>query len=1161
MNAFFRTLASGLACLTTSGLALPSIEMPNEWAAPLDSGKGMILVEKESGQARVIFFNGSFDIFESGPVITHLPGVTGLNTGLENGGDEYAIISSVTTNSTRFLNTNTLGQTTFQPEVPGPITAIPLRLNAGDPPAVHNLSRYGDASQVLRRYIDIFSGSPTPSGGTVSTLPVNDLQPSTIPGSPDQKAGVASIEVGGIVNLYEVRSTGGSASYSVIAGGGTAGEQLATQVIGDDGRRCIIRYRKGSTNTIIVTEGYNGFPVSSNLASVLPFPIGSIMAVPPGVPSAPHGVIITSEDGSSAIYAHINLGTTYLTQHTFIPQGGNAISGVVPVIGRGILVLEGDSGSRVSKVWRGFQNPGGGWTEVNGGSLNAWLPPQQNFATLFWFNGTPLVDPTAEIIKLETMADWTRKTAPVPIPALIELSNLLNPADGLIPSGTVATTTPTGATHLLTSQHEEQVSLTALDTNYAIQSPSVAIAPDSGDYTAAVTVTALFDPAANELFFREDVPGSAWTPFTTQTIGYPSSWLFYARNLSTGVAGPIIRRDFTFSTVSPNTLDTDRDGVPDYVERHLGLDPAGGPDSDGDFQSDLEEILAPTDPADSNSNTPPTATRTPPFLGEGFELIAQAYNGSNQAASPANDHTVATTEDDFPGETLFSYDLHGNLLAEENVVELTAPPSLAGNDGAYMAIGTPVPEDFWITLATPISFGVLDVLNPARTGREVLKVMQRPINPIASVVSVPTGTDRDADALAWIAAATAAHGSHEVVTSITELRPVDNAVSALAEQAIYDSLLTLPSGTQTALGVPASINDFTIFPQRNGETSRTGFTAEMFAALRNAGCNFPALMTLLETASADATVNALANSISNTHASSSAANPLMALPLDAFRSIIQTGGIVDPAPGDTARPDPYAGLSGSAITSAKATFDSILGQVAGTKRPVATWFLVIGPSTTPLHQYDYIRQGTTDKVFLMDRFGDRQLLEQGLGLAQGAVFEITGFTDVTPPAGFIGMEFISIDSVVTPLASDTDTNGNLLDDGWENVFFGDLGVVGPFDPHPISGHSYLQYHLTGADPRSGSLTDPIVFLMPTNIYLEWIPAATAYDLHFQFPAEFIDDFDFVLESSEDLTGFNGPANNGALVTVSPGNYRWRLEISESNLDANFFRIGVSLAAP
>ncbi len=216
------------------------------------------------------------------------------------------------------------------------------------------------------------------------------------------------------------------------------------------------------------------------------------------------------------------------------------------------------------------------------------------------------------------------------------------------------------------------------------------------------------------------------------------------------------------------------------------------------------------------------------------------------------------------------------------------------------------------------------------------------------------------------------------------------------------------------------------------------------------------------------------------------------------------------------------------------------------------------PNTTPLHQYDYLLQGTADKIWLVDHFGDRQLLEQGLGLALGSVFEVTGFTDVTVPAGFTGLEFIRIESVVTPLASDTDANGNLLDDGWENVFFGDLGVIGPFDPHPVTGHSYLQYHLSGADPRSGSLATPILNLIPDGINLVWVPAATAYNLHFTFPAEFQDRFDFALESSSTLAGFTGPANTGALVEVSPGNYRFRIKIAESNLDTNFFRIGISL---
>jgi len=1158
MNAFTRFLTVLPFIASASLSAAPSVQLPNEWAAPLEGGNALVLVQTATGQTRVMRFSGAFSGVDSGPIQTNLPGVTGLNTGLNSGGSEHAIIASTSANSIQLLNTNTFDLTTLQPNTPGPITAVPLRQLATDPPAVHTLSKYGDTAEVLQKYTGLFSGSPVAEGNLINFFPVNDLQPTLDPTSPSGRLGLASIFISGQHGLYEVRAIPGNISYSLVTGGGTEGEKIASLCRGDDTRLCALRYQPGATSVNVVTLPYNGFPSGHLTSNLLPFPIGSITAVTQGIANAPHGVLITSQNGNTSIYAHLSGGQNFITQATFTPQAPNKLNGIIPVPGRGFLLLEGPALSRESTSWRGFSNSGTGWTQANSGSLSAWLPPQQNFATLFWFNGTPLIDPAAEIIKLETRGDWTRKTTSGAIPPQIELSDLLAPAQGLTPSSLVTPAAPAGATYLITSQHEAGVSISALDTDIAIQSPSLSISPPSGDYDSSLTVTALYDTEAHELFYREDLPGSPWQNFENITVGYPSTWLFYVQNLNTGTAGPIISRSFTFSSVNPNLLDTDQDGVPDYVERSLGLDPGSGADHDGDFQSDLEEILAGTLANDHNNNTPPGDPRTPPFLGEGFEIITQAFNATGQGASPFNEFLITTTEDDFPGETLRAFDMHGNLVAAENVIELTTPLALAGQDGAFMAIGSPISERAWIALASPTSFGVLDVPNPTRTGREILKVMQRPSNPVASVVTTPGGLDRDADAAAWITAAQAAHGAHVTVSAITELHPVDNAVSALAEQALFSSLQTLDPNLQTELGVPATIKNFTLFPNRRGETSRVGFSKKMFQALIDSGCDFPAMHALLEGAAANPTVLSVANSMASLHATNSDTQPLMALPLDAFRSLIQTGGIVDPAPGNPVRADPYSSISPANLTSVKTTFDTLLGQVAGTKRPTATWFLVISPSTTPLHQYDYLRQGTPDKVWLVDHFGDRQLLEQGLGLAQSSVFEVTGFTDVTVPAGFTGMEFIRIESVVTPLASDTDTNGNLLDDGWENVFFGDLGVVGPFDPHPISGHSYLQYHLSGADPRSGSLTTPILNLIPTSIEIAWIPAATAYDLHFIFPAEFQDRFDFTLQSSNTLSAFVSSAHVGELVEVSPDNYRFRIQVAESNLDSNFFRIEISL---
>lgn len=1161
MKAFIQSLLAVflLPCSDLPGAA--SVQLPHEWAAPLEEGKAMALVQTETGQARIIVFKSDFSLGDAVTVRTDLPGVTGVNTGLFASGGEHVIISSIDTNGVRFLNSNDFSVTSFQPEVPGPVTAIPLRQFPGDPPSIHQLSKYGDASEVVRRYSDLFAASPTPLGVAIDDFPIYDLQPARIPGDPGAQAGVFSVLTSpGGPRLYEIYADGANVDYKPLPGTGSADERLVADCLGSDGRSCVIRYQPGEITATIVTRPYSGFSEASQLSDPLPFPIGTISAVPPGVAGAPHGVIVSSEDGTTAIYAHIIDGKTFSSEATFVPQGSNLFAGVLAIPGRGIVALEGPAGSRATTSWQGYQSSGGAWTSTGSGLFGAWLPPQTDFATLFWFNSTPLVDPTAEIIKLETQGDWTRKTSPDPIPPGVELSQLADPQNGLVPFSSVAPIAPPGAKFLLTSQPEDFVSITALGSDLTIQTPALSISPPSGDYDRPLTVTALFDEGGSDVFMREDQPGSPWVPFETLTVGYPSSWLFYARSQSTGVASPIQRRDYTFSSVDLNSLDSDNDGVPDYVERDLGLDPAGGADSDGDFQSDLEEILNDTDPADHESNTPPEDPRNAPFLGEGFELIAQAFDASGQGASPANPFDPGTAEDDFPGETLRAFDMHGQLLAEANVSGLAAPPALAGQDGAFMQVGTPVDEASWITLTSPTSFGVLDVLEPARTGREILKVMQRPVNPVAEVVTSPTGTDRAADAQAWITAAKATYGSHETIGELTELRPIDNALSALAEQALFDALQTLDEAIRIDLGVPTVIEQFTLFPQRNGESARTPFSSEMWEELRNAGWDFPALFASLETVRMDSTMVTLANSITSTYVANSGINPLMALPFDAFRSIIRTGSIVDPAPGDPPRSDPYGAIAGSTLTTAKTSFDDELALVSDFQRSTETWFIVIAPSTTPLHDYDYQRQGTSDKVWLVDRFGDRVLLEQGLGLAEGTIFEITGYPDVTAPAGFLGFEPIRIESVVAPQASDTDANGNLLDDDWEQVFFGELGVVDPFEPHPVTSHSYLQYHLSGADPRSGSLDSsvPVLTVFPHDITFTWVPVGSFYNLSFDFPAEFVDRFDFVLQSSSDLGGFAGPANIGPMETESPGTYSFRIETSESNLEANFFRIGISL---
>lgn len=87
MKVNFLSLTTSLALLHSPLGATPSLRLPHEWAAPLESGSSLVLVDSDTGQTRLIKFDGNFAGDDSGPIRTNLPEVTGLNTGLQEGGD------------------------------------------------------------------------------------------------------------------------------------------------------------------------------------------------------------------------------------------------------------------------------------------------------------------------------------------------------------------------------------------------------------------------------------------------------------------------------------------------------------------------------------------------------------------------------------------------------------------------------------------------------------------------------------------------------------------------------------------------------------------------------------------------------------------------------------------------------------------------------------------------------------------------------------------------------------------------------------------------------------------------------------------------------------------------------------------------------------------
>lgn len=1173
MKTVSQLLSLFLLATTPSLVAAPATELPHEWAAPHETDSGYSLIDRATGQIRTFTVSASGSVTQTNLQESDLSEVSGVVSGYDNSGGEKVVLSSKTADEIVFSSISGATISRYNPPQKGPVAAVPLQ-GPSDGPGLLIHAAYPAQGEGLS-FVDSPHGSPT-VGLTSDNLPdLEHLQPVLNPDS-SARQGIATHQLSGVTSLYEVTRTSSSNWTGTVKNPITAGSHLATTITGTDGRGLTLAFVFGSNALQIFTHDFAGF--ANNLANTTaPFPIGSISALPASVPNALPGVLLTSVDGLIAAYAHVINGNQITIQQTFTASGTDAFTGLIAVPNRGIIQLLGDASDRVTTDWRYLAHNGTNFGVVSTGALSSPLPSNDDFATLFWYDAPPFVSPIANLVKLERLPDWTSGGGS--LPASLAQENYLSSITGLGNSSPITPATPNGATYVLTNQIQDNVSLSSLASNSSLLSPSLAIAPASGTYSNSLTITANYERTSYALYVREEGPGATWTLYQDAiTVGYPSEWAFHLRNLATGEDGPITTRSYDFS-VPLNELDSDNDGVPDYVERAYGLDPNGGADSDLDFQSDLEEILAGTDPNDADSQTA-EALRNPPFIGTGFFLSAQAYNPAGEFASPANDNGTPTDDnDDFTGEEIQAHTMQGSFLTRANVEEISGS-SLNGQYGAFIDGGTSLSEREWLVLSSPLYFELgIDPATAKRDGRETYRVLQRPVVPTLADGNtfVPSGDDLAADAAGWLAGITASAASHTPTSALTRLDPEDNAIAILAEKSVHESLLALSSSLSAAdyaaLNIPADSSDFTLFEERVADSLRSGLTDEMTTVLQAAGYDFNALLSYLDTgARASAAIVNVSDAIYARHATVSDSNPLMALPLDALRSLLLTGAIEDPnaevaatfnPDGSVAttitRSNPYATIPASLLATAKGNFDTLLAGIGDTKRPVETWTVVIESPSTLGHRYNYRRMSNSNLAWFIDGAGERFTFEAGLGLNLGTLFTISGFVDTSPITGFDTMEITSIDLVVTPTATDNDQNGNLLDDEWERFFFGGLGVNGPNEPHPTTGHPYLQYYITGADPRAADLTVPIASLIPSDVEIVWQSDFNAFDIEFDFPDAYVDSFQFQLASSTELTGFSGPMQLGGLTSLGMNRHSLRITTADSTLPKKFFQIQYSLS--
>lgn len=1142
-------LVGGLTLATVT--ARPSSRLAAEWFVPSESsGKKFSLIDQATGQVRLGSVSSDGSTSFSQPLTTGVRNVSDVAGG-RFGTDELLAVTSPEANRVAVLS-------------PNATVPVARSLQGFSGLGVSGLAEIRSGTSLELALASIFNGgatgtrmeavgSPGSSPGllalTDNALAIRSMEPfSDLAGTTTVAIYRAASGTNTAVGFIQRSTTSMTAVSKVLFSGDL---QLVCDVTTAASERILVGYRSGMTlaHLLKVSLPLTTASSLSNTTITLPYPVSAVLPVlAGGAGNLTDGIILIAADGSRAEGFRVNAAATGLvtTGLVFTPPAGSLVTGLLPLPGIGLVKLSGATASGPSSAFETMIWNGSAWVTAASGNLPVGALNGHNFATLLYYTENPLTNEGARLLGVQDAPDWTRRSSlPDPVPVSVLRESFVSATTGLTGAVAQSLNPPTGTNYVITNQVENGLSIAALTGRVdALFTPSLTITPESGSYAESFQISALFDEARFELLSRQEPSGSWAVVNRPLAVGYSIDLQFRLRSLATGASGEIVRRSYTLSTAALATQDSDADGVPDYVELGRGLDPFGGADADADGVSDLAELLATTDPANPLSFPADSD-------GDGASNWAEAQAGTNPA--DPNDYPIPSVDigtgsgmeivavarntgvlEMATGEEIDARSLDGSLLARAPVATLASALPDGGSRGAALRSDHSIPQDQLIALSAPQYF---DLTSGLRNGREIIRLIQATPPPVFTPVFSPAGNNLAADTAGWVTAAQTAWASYHHVLARTLADPEDSAVSVLVEQLIHDALVQVRPVTDPAPALDA----FTLFSSRSPDLARVPLSAADLALLAAAGFDLPTALARAQVARPS--LVALADGVYNRHVSVSASTAGMELPVDALRTLLRSG----------VAPTGYAGaVSAANLATARNAYASVVAGLAGIFRPVASWTVEI-PATSAGRAVYRKLPGLTE-VILLANSEERFPLEQGLGLAPGTRFMVTGFTDTAPIGGRATIQVTAVAVVFLPGSSDRDADGNLLDDEWELFFFGATGR-NPYAAPASGSGTLLQYFLDGLDPRgSDGLAIP-ADLRP--VLVSFVPAAGGgHLLDFSFPAAYQDRFDFVVERSTTLTA-GSFVTHAAPITPQGGDLM-RATISATAGARAFFRVRVQL---